>query len=179
MSWYVESLKDGETWREQTIPASVVGLDRDITVFRSSRQTNLITHDPHGDAQTFCPPMWWDLAIRSGCLRFRLQSMFLTLTHRAKRDPLRHLLYDNIDDFAGATEKWVTSAIRRHQRTLGVGIDRSDSLLYEGVTPHVRTLAPLFGNETYNSNGNKLVLLTKSANTHYLDEIKEEHHRTS
>jgi DNA repair photolyase len=87
------------------------------------------------------------------------------------RDPLRHLLYDNLNDFVRATEKWLVEPGRRRQHTLGVGIDRSDSLLYEGVVEHVRSLAPLFGNPEFNKNGNKLILLTKSSNTHYLDDI--------
>jgi DNA repair photolyase len=93
------------------------------------------------------------------------------LTHRIKRDPLRHLLYDNLDDFVHAAEKWLVDPARRPQHTLGVGIDRSDSLLYEGVVEHVRSLAPLFGNPKLNRNDNKLVLLTKSSNTHYLTDI--------
>jgi hypothetical protein len=103
-----------------------------------------------------------------------VHNCFLMLTHRIRRDPMRHLLYDNVQDFVFATEKWLKDPARRRQHTLGVGIDRSDSLLYEGVTGHVRSLAPLFGGEAHNPAGNKLVLLTKSANTGYLAEIAPE-----
>lgn len=40
--------------------------------------------------------------------------------------------------------------------------------------PHVRTLAPLFSNPDRNLSGNKLILLTKTANTHYLADIPAE-----
>lgn len=93
------------------------------------------------------------------------------LTHRITRDPSRHLLYDNTDDFLHASEKWLLHPSRRRQHTLGVGIDRSDSLLYEGVVPHVRNLAPLFSHPERNPHNNKLILLTKTANTHYLSDI--------
>ena len=63
---------------------------------------------------------------------------------------------------------------RRPFHTLGVGIDRSDSLLYEGVTGHVRRLAPIFATETSNPKNCKLILLTKSINTYYLAEIPPE-----
>ncbi len=171
ISWYVENQVDRRAWREETIPAEVVGLSRAVTVFRSSRKTNLITYDWHGDKDTFCPPMWWDLAIGSGACGLGCRACFLMLTHRIKRDPLRHLLYDNTDDFVCVVEKWLQQPERRRQHTLGVGIDRSDSLLYEGVAPHVRNLAPLFGDPQRNPRQNKLILLTKTANTHYLENI--------
>jgi DNA repair photolyase len=93
------------------------------------------------------------------------------LTFRAMRDPMAHLLYDNYSDFEAATRKWLLDPTRKHQHTLGVGIDRSDSLLYEGVTGHVRRLAPIFASPMANPQGNKLVLLTKSSNARYLTEI--------
>jgi hypothetical protein len=58
------------------------------------------------------------------------------------RDPWRHLLYDNIEDFVVASQKWLINPERKPFHTLGVGIDRSDSLFYEGITGHVRHLAP-------------------------------------
>jgi DNA repair photolyase len=171
VTWYVEKQVAEGTWREEELPAEVTGLTRPVMVFRAARKTNLITYDWHGDKQTFCPPMWWDLAIGSGACGYGCRSCFLMLTHRIQRDPSRHLLYDNLDDFLRAAEQWLLDPTRRPQHTLGVGIDRSDSLLYEGAVPHVRSLAPLFGNAELNRHGNKLVLLTKSANTHYLAEI--------
>lgn len=175
ITWYVEQQLAASKWRLETIPADVVGLSRPLSVFRTPRKTNLITHKWHGDQKTFCPPMWWDLAIGSGACGLGCRACFLMLTHRIKRDPWRHLLYDNVEDFAHTVEKWLVAPERRRQHTLGVGIDRSDSLLYEGVTRHVRRLAPLFGDSPKNPMGCKLVLLTKSRNTHYLDEIAPEH----
>ena len=171
IAWFVDEQVNSGIWREEEIPSDITGLTRSITVYRASRKTNLIAYDWHGDKQTFCPPMWWDLAIGSGACGLGCRSCFLMLTHRIKRDPSRHLLYDNLGDFMHATEKWLKDPTRRRQHTLGVGIDRSDSLLYEGVIQHVRSLAPLFSNTEYNRYGNKLILLTKTANTHYLAEI--------
>jgi DNA repair photolyase len=175
MTWYIEKQLAEGNWRLETIPADIVGLSRPLSVFRAPRKTNIITHKWHGDRNTFCPPMWWDLAIGSGACGLGCRACFLMLTHRIKRDPWRHLLYDNVEDFAQTVEKWLLSADRRRQHTLGVGIDRSDSLLYEGVTGHVRRLAPLFGDPSKNPQSCKLVLLTKSRNTHYLGEIAPEH----
>jgi DNA repair photolyase len=175
ISWYVDQQAASGTWREEVIPAEVVGLSRPIRVFRAARRTNLITYAWHGDQTTFCPPMWWDLAIGSGACGLGCRACFLMLTHRIKRDPLRHLLYDNLNDFTHAAEKWLKSPKRRRQHTLGVGIDRSDSLLYEGVVHHVRSLAPIFGDPEINIQGNRLVLLTKSTNTVYLEDVHPEH----
>lgn len=173
-NWYVEQQIQEGVWHEETIPAEVVGLTRPLTVLRSERKTQLITHDWHGDTKTFCPPMWWDLGIGSGACGLGCRSCFLMLTFRAMRDPRKHLLYTNISDFTHASERWLKEPTRRRQHTLGVGIDRSDSLLYEGVTQQVQQLAPIFSNSTHNPLGNKLVLLTKSANTHYLAGIPYE-----
>lgn len=171
ITWFVDQQVDNHAWREEQIAPEITGLTRPMNVYRSSRKTNLIVYDWHGDKQTFCPPMWWDLAIGSGACGLGCRSCFLMLTHRIKRDPMRHLLYDNLDDFVRAAENWLSDPKRRGQHTLGVGIDRSDSLLYEGVIPHVRSLAPLFANSTYNKVRNKLILLTKTANTHFLADI--------
>lgn len=177
VTWFAEEQVQNGVWREETIPAEVVGLTRPITVFQAPRKTNLITYDWHGDQETFCPPMWWDLAIGSGACGLGCRACFLMLTHRIKRDPMRHLLYNNADDFVRAVERWLHVPSRRRQHTLGVGIDRSDSLLYEGVIPHVRSLAPLFGSDDHNPMGNTLILLTKTANTHYLQDIAPAHRR--
>lgn len=174
MTWYVDEQTAKGKWREETIPAEVVGLSRPITVFRSSRTSNLITYDWHGDRETFCPPIWWDLAIGSGACGLGCRACFLMLTHRIKRDPWRHLLYENVASFCRATQKWLTDPTRQPFHTLGLGIDRSDSLLYEGVTGHVRRLAPLFAREATNPKHCKLILLTKSTNTHYLAEVPQE-----
>ena len=177
MTWYVDQQIAEGDWKQEVIPANVVGLSRPVVVYRAPRKTNLIAYDWHGDANTFCPPMWWDLAIGSGACGLGCRACFLMLTHRIKRDPLRHLLYDNLSDFEKAAEKWLTDPKRRRPHTLGVGIDRSDSLLYEGVAQHVRNLAPLFANPLMNKNNNKLILLTKTANTNYLLDVKPAHRR--
>jgi hypothetical protein len=175
IDWYTTEQVTNGSWQIEEIVPEVSGLTRPLTIYRSARKTNLIVYDWHGDKKTFCPPMWWDLAIGSGACGLGCRACFLMLTHRIKRDPTRHLLYDNLVDFRHAAEKWLLSPDRRRQHTLGVGIDRSDSLLYEGVIPHVRTLAPLFANEQANPKRNKLILLTKTANTHYLADVLPEH----
>src|SRR2546421_6710229 len=175
ITWFVDEQVNSGTWREEEIAPEVSGVTRPLKIYRAPRKTNLIVYDWHGDKQTFCPPMWWDLAIGSGACGLGCRSCFLMLTHRIKRDPSRHLLYDNLDDFVHAAEKWLNDPARRRQHTLGVGIDRSDSLLYEGVVQHVRSLAPLFSDPHRNLSGNKLILLTKTANTHYLADIIPAH----
>jgi hypothetical protein len=177
IDWYVNGKVNDGSWSLQIIPAEVVGLTRPMTVFRAQRKTNLISYSWHGDKNTFCPPTWWDLAIGSGACGLGCRACFLMLTHRIKRDPWRHLLYDNLEDFIVSSENWLKHPIRMAFHTLGVGIDRSDSLLYEGVIPHVRSLAPLFANSQINQNGNKLILLTKTANTKYLTEINPENRK--
>lgn len=171
IDWYVEEQAATGTWREEEVAPQVSGLSRPIRIYRAARKTSMIAYDWHGDDQTFCPPMWWDLAIGSGACGLGCRSCFLMLTHRIRRDPMRHLLYDNVDDFARSAEQWIADSKRRRQHTLGLGIDRSDSLLYEGVLPHVHNLAPLFTSLEHNPNGNKLILLTKSVNTHYLVDV--------
>jgi DNA repair photolyase len=175
VSWFVDSQVNDGIWTEQDIPAEIVGLSRSLSVFRAPRKTNQIVHSWHGDSVTFCPPIWWDLAIGSGACGLGCRACFLMLTHRICRDPYRHLLYNNPDDFVSAAELWLKNPGRRHVHTLGLGIDRSDSLLYEGVVSHARNLAPLFGNRKINIQKNKLILLTKTANTQYLAEIDPEY----
>lgn len=175
IDWFTNEQVSKGVWREEEISPELSGLSRPIVIYRGIRKSNLIVYDWHGDKQTFCPPMWWDLAIGSGACGLGCRACFLMLTHRIKRDPSRHLLYENLDDYLHASEKWLLSPQRRRQHTLGVGIDRSDSLLYEGVIEHVRNLAPLFSDPRYNPCGNKLILLTKTANTHYLADILPAH----
>lgn len=131
-----------------------------------------------------------------------VHNCFLLLTHRQANSPHFHRVYDNVEDFYTVIARWLKATEWPHPRqkgkmvklarqtTLGLGIDRSDSLLYEGVTGHARRLIPLFAGtdnrviplaqsnnrvlpysipcET-NPQGRRLILLTKSANTHYLD----------
>jgi len=173
LTTFVQRQVEAGAWREEEVPPDISGLARPIAIFRAIRKTDVITHAWHGDASTFCPPMWWDLGVGSGACGLQCRACFLMLTHRAMRDPSRHVLYENVDDFARATQAWLCDPARRRQHTLGVGIDRSDSLLYEGITGHVRRLTGLFARSDLNRQGNKLVLLTKSSNTHYLAEIPD------
>lgn len=175
VTWYVDAQIASGAWQEQVIEPALTGLSRPITVFRAAKKSNLIAYAWHGDRETFCPPRWWDLAIGSGACNIGCRACFLVLTHRIRRDPWRHLLYDNIIDFNHAAERWLQEPDRRKFDTLGLGIDRSDSLLYEGVTGHARSLAPLFGSPMHNRQGNRLILLTKSANTRWLEEIAPTH----
>jgi DNA repair photolyase len=168
-------------WREEVVSADVAGTPRDIAIFRAARNANRIKHDWHGNAQTFCPPKWFDLALGSGACGYGCRFCFLMLTFRAMRDPMRPLIYDNIDDYESDVRKWLVADTwhteqegrkyfrRTHLDTLGLGIDCSDSLLYEGVTGHARRYIPLFADPQTNPRKNKLILLTKSANTHYLE----------
>lgn len=157
------------SWRLEKIPAEVVGLARPLEVYRAERMSELVKFDWHGDRNTFCPPMWYDLAIGSGACGLGCRHCFLMLTFRSMRDPRRHVVYENVDDYEHATRKWLIAPARRRQHTLGLGIDCSDSLLYEGITGHARRLIPLFANPATNPHGCKLILLTKSANTSYLE----------
>lgn len=76
INWYVEKKATEGVWKEETIPAQIVGLSRDLSVFRAPRKTNLITYDWHGDKDTFCPPIWWDLAIGSGACGLGCRNVF-------------------------------------------------------------------------------------------------------
>ena len=76
------------------------------------------------------------------------------------------MVYENVADFEETVRRWLKAPDRNN---LGLGIDCSDSLLYEGVTGHARRLIPLFASPTANPHGCRLVLLTKSTNVHYLE----------
>ena len=161
-------------WREEIVPPAITGLPCSIIILRAARKTNLIKFDWHGNRETFCPPIWYDLAIGSGACGYGCRICFLVLTFRALRDPLRPVVYENVDDFEQEVRKWLLNPERRYQHTLGLGIDCADSLLYEGVTGFARRIIPLFSDEATNPTGNKLILLTKSANTHYLEGLPTE-----
>jgi DNA repair photolyase len=183
---FVEAQAATGKWREEVVSADVAGTPRDIVIFRAARNVNRIKHDWHGNAQTFCPPKWFDLALGSGACGYGCRFCFLMLTFRAMRDPMRPLIYDNIDDYESDVRKWLIANTwhteqegrkhfrRTHLDTLGLGIDCSDSLLYEGVTGHARRYIPLFADPQTNPRKNKLILLTKSANTHYLEGLPTE-----
>jgi DNA repair photolyase len=158
-------------WIKETIPAEVVGLSRNVTIYRADRSGAYITHKYHGDKNTFCPPMWYDLGIGSGACGLGCRACFLMLTFRSMRDPLAPVIYKNVEKFWSASERWLRSPDRKRQHTLGLGIDRSDSLLYEGVTGHAQNLIKIFSDPEKNPLKNYLVLLTKSKNVHYLERL--------
>lgn len=183
---FIEKQVRSGKWRPERVPARVAGTSRDLTIYRARRAGILIKHDWHGDAATFCPPRWYDLGIGSGACGFGCRACFLMLTFRAMRDPLAPLIYDNIEDFVAEVRNWLRAERwrstwvpagsqatarwipRTATDTLGLGVDCCDSLLYEGVTGLARRLIPLFADPAANPKGNQLVLLTKSANAHYL-----------
>jgi len=158
-----------------------------MTVLLAKRSNDLIKWKWHGDRSTFCPPHWADIAIGSGACGFGCRACFLMLTFRAMRDPLSPVVYDNVEDYERHVRRWLTASTwkveyeKNRKRTLtrtakdaiGLGIDCADSLLWEGVTGHARRLIPLFTDPRTNPLGNPLVLLTKSANTHYLAELSD------
>ncbi len=165
-----------------------------MTILLATRKSSLIKFDYHGDRRTFCPPRWGDIAIGRGACGFGCRSCFLMLTHRALCDPLRPWVYTNVDDYVRAVAKWLVAThwkltlktpsgnkfierrvdqARSVQDSIGLGIDCADSLLWEGVTGHARSLIPLFTSELTNPLQNPLILLTKSTNVHYLAELSE------
>lgn len=166
---YVDRRVADGNWREELVPSHLTGLPRDIYVYRTPRKTGPLTFSWHGDKDTFCPPVWWDLAIGSGSCGFGCRACFLMLTFRAMRDPLRPVIYDNLEEIWRAVEKWLLSSKRKKSHALGLGIDRSDSLLYEGLTGHAQQLVPWFAAPRRNPKGCYLILLTKSTNVHYLE----------
>lgn len=183
---FVKSQIEQGVWREQIVSAEILGTPRPMTIYRAARKSNPVKHTWHGSTATFCPPKWYDLGIGSGACGYGCRFCFLMLTFRAMRDPMSPVVYNNLDDFQRQVRRWLVAddwktdaltplqqKIRRVKRTsldtLGLGIDCSDSLLFEGITSHARTLIPIFADPAFNPRGNKLILLTKSANTHYLD----------
>lgn len=165
--WYVgKKLKTGE-WRLECIRADVLGLSRSMEVYRATRKGNFVKPWRSSDnAGSYCPEHWADLAIGRGACGLRCRACFLIMTHRLFCDPSRHVVYENVDDLEHAVFSWLKNPDRRN---LGLGIDCSDSLLYEGVTHHARRLIPLFASAEANPHGCKLILLTKSTNVHYLE----------
>jgi hypothetical protein len=153
-------------WRLECIRPDVLGLARPLEIYRGIRQGNFITPwQRSDDAEAYCPAHWADLKIGSGACGLRCRGCFLVLTHRVFCDPSRHLLYENLDEFESAVIRWLRKPDRKN---LGLGIDCSDSLLYEGVIGHARRLIPLFADQAANPHGAKLILLTKSVNVQYL-----------
>ena len=166
---FVDRMVRQRKWRPQVVPAEVVGLSRDVTIYRGPRKSKLIVHEDYGDEQTYCPSLWWDMRIGSGACGLGCRGCFLMLTHRSMRDPLCPLVYDNLEDYWDAGGRWLGDPGRRAEETLALGIDCCDSLLYEGITGHARHLIPMFADPRRNPKGNSLILLTKSTNVHFLE----------
>jgi hypothetical protein len=169
-------------WRPVVVAPDVSGMSRAMTIFLAERTNGIIKWNWHGDDSTFCPPHWADIAIGSGACGVGCRACFLMLTFRMMRDPMRPVVYDNGDDFERRVHRWLMASSwkvddRRRMRTrkdaIGLGIDCADSLLWEGVTSHARRLIPLFTDPRTNPLSNPLILLTKSANTHYLAELSD------
>jgi len=172
-----EQVRQGR-WREEELPPEMTGLSRPLRVFLAQRRRkSMITHAEFGSAETFCPGNWYDLGLGSGSCGLQCRACFLMLTWRDWRDPHRHVLSENVGEIVVAVQEWLREATRRATDVLGVGVDRSDSLLYEGRVPVVRQLAPLFADPTANPQGCRLLLLTKTANVRYLREIPPEQRR--
>ena len=164
--WFVREKIESGQWRLECLDPEVLGLSRPLEIFRARRKGNLIKPWTRTDsARVYCPAHWADLAIGRGACGLRCRACFLVLTHRIFCDPSRHLLYENVGDYEKAVRRWLK---RPNRRSLGLGIDCSDSLLYEGVTGHARRLIPLMADEATNPHGVRLILLTKSTNAGYL-----------
>ena len=161
-----EKVAKGE-YRLQCLPAEVLGTQRPIEVYRATRARNTILKpwQASTDDESYCPSHWADLAVGRGACGLRCRACFLMLTHRTFADPSRHVLYENTGDY----EQVVRKELMRPGKNLGLGIDCSDSLLYEGETGHARRLIPLFASQETNPFRRKLILLTKSTNIRYLE----------
>lgn len=156
-------------YRLQNIPMEIAGTARPIEVYRAKRaKANIIKPWESGtDDDSYCPAHWADIAVGRGACGFRCRACFLMLTHRTFCDPSRHVLYENVNDYKATVQK----ELMKPGPNLGLGIDCSDSLLYEGVTGHARRLIPLFASRQTNPHDRKLILLTKSINVHYLEDL--------
>jgi len=164
--WFVQQKVVSGKWRLECIRPEVLGTKRPLEVYRAKRIGNLIKPWQNlDDDESYCPAHWADVAIGRGACGFRCRACFLILTHRGFCDPSRHLLYENLDDYTEAVRRWLKNPTRKN---LGLGIDCSDSLLYEGVVGHARRFIPMFADRSTNPRDCKLLLLTKSANVHYL-----------
>mgnify|MGYP006280580073 CR=1 FL=1 len=164
---YVRRKVEEGDLRLECLRPDVLGLERPLEVYRADRKGNFIVPwDRTEDESSYCPAHWADLRIGRGACGLRCRACFLVMTHRLFCDPSRHLLYENTGDFERAVKKWLKDPDRKN---LGLGIDCSDSLLYEGVVGHARRLIPHFASVHANPHGCKFILLTKSANVHYLE----------
>ncbi|MCH7721073.1 MAG: tetratricopeptide repeat protein [Planctomycetes bacterium] len=109
------------------------------------------------------------MAVGSGAWGLGCRGCYLLGTFRSMRDPSQPLVYDHVAFLWNAARRWLIAPRRRAFHTLGLGTDRSDSLLFEGVTENARHLIPMFADAARNPHGCKLFLLTKSKNTDELE----------
>lgn len=168
-SYEREQVKKGN-WRLERISKDILGTPRDLEAYRAVRKTNFIVDwVNNAEDRQYCHEYWADLKIGKGSCGYRCPDCFLVLTHRTRANPSRHVLYENTETFINAARSWLLKPNQR--RSLGLGIDCSDSLLYEGVTGYARRLAPLFADAKTNPFGRHLILVTKSANVHYLEAL--------
>lgn len=174
ITWYVDRMVQCGEWEPVTLPAELVGLACPITIFEAKRKSNFITKlemTPEDSATTYCPTnLWRDLRIGSGACGLQCRRCFLLLTHRIKRDPRRHVVYVNYEDYESQVAMWLKDP--SEGMNLGLGIDCSDSLIYNNHTKITQWLIPMFGNQK-TAKPKKLVLLTKSTN---VDQILDLHH---
>ena len=163
----VEEHLDSGDWHLECVSPKVLGLRWPLEIYRAVKKTNLILPwIRNADAKEYCPGNWADLRIGEGACGLRCRGCFLVMTHRVFCDPSRHVVFENVEDYADAVYRWLKKPDRKN---LGLGIDCSDSLLYEGVTGHARRLIPLFADSKWNPDQCKIILLTKSKNVHYLE----------
>ena len=165
---FVASKVASGEWREGRLNARDGGLSRDLGIFLASRKTSPIVRNSQPNRSTYCPPLYWDLAIGSGPCGLGCRGCYLLGTFRDRRDPYQPLLYDNYAFLWEAVRKWLLSPSRRPIHSLGLGTDRFDSLLFEHVTGHARRLIPMFADRARNPTGCKLFLLTKSKNVRHI-----------
>lgn len=162
---YEQRMMREGTWRLELIPAEILGLARPLEVHRAERASRFIEPWDRDDGASYCPKHWADIKIGKGACGLRCVICFLIATHRAMCNPTRHLLYENVETCLKEVERWLK---RPNRACLGLGIDCSDSLLYEGVTGHARRIIPLIALPRTNPSGVNLILLTKSKNVRYL-----------
>jgi len=164
--WKEQELVEKGVLRLELIPADVLGLTRPLEVYRKTGRGPFVKIWKNKDTYTACPEHLADIMIGEGSCGLRCRTCFLVGTHRIRANPSRHILYENTDDIIKSVGRWLKKPKRR---SLGIGIDHSDSLLYEGVTGHARQIIPLIASPDTNPEGVRLVLLTKSTNIHYLE----------
>ncbi len=143
----------------------MLGLAEPLEVYRASRSGKFVEPWGRSDGVGYCPQHWADVKIGHGACGFRCRACFLMATHRIMANPARHVLYENTDKCLRTVKRWLQKPDRR---SLGLGIDCSDSLLYEGVTGLARSIIPLVASPETNPKGVRLILLTKSTNDRYL-----------